>query len=76
MCFLKTLKPLDDIRIEKEQSSHEASSEENCEESRESLSYLNDMLTTKTPVLNTKQDQRLFDILALAKANTLQMQNF
>jgi hypothetical protein len=73
MCFLKTLKPLDDITLEKRAPSLEAANLENQEKLEAECSYLNGMLNTQTPVLLSRQDQLLFDLLTQVKSNQVQM---
>lgn len=70
MCFLKTLKALDTMPVQKEHSPEDVPSQENVEEMQDQPSYLNCMLKSQTPFLANKQDQMMFNLLSCLSANT------
>ena len=75
MCFLKTLKPLDAMPIQRETKAEDVSCQDSAEETQDQQSYLNSMLKTQIPVIVSKQDQMMFDLLNSFNVNNLHIQN-
>jgi len=75
MCFLKTLKPLDQMPVNKETLDiHPVSQKKNIPQ-QQKPSFLNILLNSETPFLLNKNDQLLFKLLTLATANHSVIQN-
>lgn len=75
MCFLKTLKPLEEISYEKELISDESSNESTSKDTQEPCSFLNKLLNSQTPLLLNKQDHLLLNLMNLVTANNTYLQN-
>ena len=74
MCFLKALRPLDAMPSVKEEITNEPPAQNIEENSEKNFSYLNSLLETKTPVLLSKQDQLLFNLLSSITSNSTHLE--
>jgi hypothetical protein len=72
MCFLKTLKPLDEITFDRDSCTDDSSYQEMPKNSPFGCSPIPPLFLTKTPILS-RQEQLLADLMGFIHANSARL---